>query len=159
MPSINSKSPGRSLPARGAWIEISTLAKRPLNITSLPARGAWIEMRPAQCSAPRQHQSLPARGAWIEISVPTGMSIIAPSRSPHGERGLKCGYCGCVADCRCRSPHGERGLKSHDCAFTEPPPCGRSPHGERGLKYPGLAIQHTHPGSLPARGAWIEISA
>ena len=35
---------------------------------------------------------------------------------------------------------------------------GRPPHGGRGLKYPGLAIQHTHPGwSPPARGAWIEM--
>ena len=36
-------------------------------------------------------------------------------------------------------------------------PDGRSPHGERGLKYgaagPGSAV----PGSLPARGAWVEI--
>ena len=35
---------------------------------------------------------------------------------------------------------------------------GRSPHGERGLKFIGAA--HVHPvlGSLPTRGAWIEIT-
>ena len=57
-------------------------------------------------------QSLPARGAWIEISVPTGMSIVAPSRSPHGERGLKSAYVffGFTVVTG-RSPHGERGLK------------------------------------------------
>ena len=33
-----------SLPARGAWIEISLQRKLILGIRSLPARGAWIEI-------------------------------------------------------------------------------------------------------------------
>ena len=34
---------------------------------------------------------------------------------------------------------------------------GRSPHGERGLKYrAGIPVPY-HAGSLPSRGAWIEI--
>ena len=33
----------------------------------------------------------------------------------------------------------------------------RSPHGERGLKSPTAAPPGPWPGSLPARGAWVEI--
>ncbi len=33
----------------------------------------------------------------------------------------------------------------------------RSPHGERGLKYSGGAAEHKERGSLPSRGAWIEM--
>ena len=32
-------------------------------------------------------------------------------RSPHGERGLKCGSVGRAGEDAGRSPHGERGLK------------------------------------------------
>ncbi len=35
---------GRSLPARGAWIEITFVAAVDAADPSLPARGAWIEM-------------------------------------------------------------------------------------------------------------------
>ena len=67
--------PGRSLPARGAWIEISTIAY------------AWYVWR----------VSLPARGAWIEIIALKSYWGRGRSRSPQGERGLKCptadGYC------------------------------------------------------------------
>ena len=34
--------------------------------------------------------SLPTRGAWIEITPPGKTHSAARSRSPHGERGLKC---------------------------------------------------------------------
>ena len=34
----------RSLPSRGAWIEIFAPPNRPENQSSLPSRGAWIEM-------------------------------------------------------------------------------------------------------------------
>ena len=34
---------------------------------------------------------------------------------------------------------------------------GRSPHGERGLKYALCEAAALFYGSLPARGAWIEI--
>ena len=34
----------RSLPARGAWIEITLIATLTRHAASLPARGAWIEM-------------------------------------------------------------------------------------------------------------------
>ena len=58
----------KSLPARGAWIEMkpSTLS-RP-SLSSLPARGAWIEIRCLGAAA-AWRWSLPARGAWIEIHL------------------------------------------------------------------------------------------
>ena len=34
-----------SLPARGAWIEISWTDWKDLKTPSLPARGAWIEIK------------------------------------------------------------------------------------------------------------------
>ena len=34
----------KSLPVRGAWIEINTRPKWPEKERSLPVRGAWIEM-------------------------------------------------------------------------------------------------------------------
>ena len=36
--------------------------------------------------------------------------------------------------------------------------CSRSPQGERGLKYHSRTQFLVHIGSLPARGAWIEMS-
>ena len=58
----------RSLPSRGAWIEIS---RSPEGITmgcrSLPSRGAWIEIRAPHVVHNVLCRSLPSRGAWIEI--------------------------------------------------------------------------------------------
>ena len=103
-----------------------------------------------------------------------------PSRSPHGERGLKCLNClyvinsfrslptrGAWIEIFChicyrtvtnsRSPHGERGLK-YLCEGGLLRKDSRSPHGERGLKWRqqtrGVAELRR---SLPTRGAWIEI--
>ena len=80
----------RSLPARGAWIEIeneftvagpgcsrSPRGERGLKYRlhaytttiqrSLPARGAWIEIVTRYPCEACARASLPARGAWIEI--------------------------------------------------------------------------------------------
>ena len=102
----------RSLPARGAWIEITEF-RRDIHVVtrrsphgerglklilvitalavlgSLPARGAWIEIFPWPQQLQRRRRSLPARGAWIEISGVSGAISSSTSRSPHGERGLK----------------------------------------------------------------------
>ena len=56
---------------------------------SLPARGAWIEIDKAAALFDTIERSLPARGAWIEIDSEQAMTYTEPSRSPHGERGLK----------------------------------------------------------------------
>ena len=63
----------KSLPVRGAWIEIVRSCRALYPRQSLPVRGAWIEMR-SGFSAPRfQSRSLPVRGAWIEIP---GMRVL-----------------------------------------------------------------------------------
>ena len=55
-----------------------------------------------------------------------------------------------------RSPPGERGLKCNRDADIKAPKC-RSPPGERGLKYLSSAINMSVSLSLPSRGARIEI--
>ena len=123
--------------------------------------------------------SLPTRGAWIEISRISWHPPILESRSPHGERGLKCRLLLPSIKIRSRSPHGERGLKSvtltlQACAVPSLPTRGawieilqrlcyrslaesRSPHGERGLKYRIYTVLLMFRRSLPTRGAWIEM--
>ena len=55
---------------------------------SLPTRGAWIEIRePLLCGT--CITSLPTRGAWIEMACGRRVVDIDLRRSPHGERGLK----------------------------------------------------------------------
>ena len=81
----------KSLPARGAWIEISCAAATSRSHLSLPARGAWIEINGQAVSFDYGvPTSLPARGAWIEMYHCLIPSFPSLSRSPHGERGLKC---------------------------------------------------------------------
>ena len=82
---------GRSLPSRGAWIEIckspptwafrmmvaplagsvdrnrSTLTQEIDTYESLPSRGAWIEILPPGAQRRLWLRSLPSRGAWIEM--------------------------------------------------------------------------------------------
>ncbi len=57
----------RSLPSRGAWIEMSAFGEDVMLLQSLPSRGAWIEIPPG-FSGVSGVSSLPSRGAWIEIS-------------------------------------------------------------------------------------------
>ena len=106
-----------SLPTRGAWIEMSALpmwpppsssrsphGERGLKLRrgggcaggarSLPTRGAWIEIMRVRTLPSPPWESLPTRGAWIEIPRGRGYDENYFSRSPHGERGLKCS-----ADC------------------------------------------------------------
>ena len=147
----------RSLPLRGAWIEIMYIKKSGVKQMSLPLRGAWIEIGVAvltqvpssrspcgerglkfflSLSVCYRSLSLPLRGAWIEMTnCPSSISKY-PSRSPCGERGLKLPTRGDWSSFLSRSPCGERGLKS--------------------ALAPSLA---SSAASLPLRGAWIEISA
>ena len=149
--------PLQSLPSRGAWIEIRYALHQLHGGKSLPSRGAWIEIfcgfprppfgrvapltggggwnKPPPPPTPGAVLSLPSRGAWIEIMTHSPHLPEWPSRSPHGERGLKS---------RCQVPRLFYLLR-------------RSPHGERGLKsiFGGTNLFTTM--SLPSRGAWIEI--
>ena len=127
----------RSLPVRGAWIEIVEAHEERLGFqSSLPVRGAWIEISGQAAQGSANERSLPVRGAWIEIASPVAPSAYPKGRSPCGERGLKF------------QTHGQ----NHCVA-------GRSPCGERGLKFFQLFLQPKGVPSLPVRGAWIEINA
>ena len=57
------------------------------NAKSLPSRGAWIEIDGRRGWPALPLASLPSRGAWIEIAEMTGTELYAEGRSPHGERG------------------------------------------------------------------------
>ena len=57
----------KSLPVRGAWIEIGKAARLAHQPSSLPVRGAWIEMLGNCGTSAICRWSLPVRGAWIEI--------------------------------------------------------------------------------------------
>ena len=79
---------------------------------SLPSRGAWIEIVEHGFVIGVCVASLPSRGAWIEIFAIIRRIYCMPSRSPHGERGLKSVDTSKVVRLQTRrSPHGERGLK------------------------------------------------
>ena len=78
-------------------------------LKSLPPRGAWIEISGSKGHTSTS-ESLPPRGAWIEISSYVNVKKRA-CRSPHGERGLKCVWLAGIMAGNRRSPHGERGLK------------------------------------------------
>ena len=131
----------KSLPARGAWIEIrcanagnnryccrSPHGERGLKCLndvlvfrtkmSLPARGAWIEIR-RRANIDQTAKSLPARGAWIEISlIFFGITILPslPARGAWIEIQLRRW---CKEFDIGRSPHGERGLKYDDAAKSD----------------------------------------
>ncbi len=102
----------KSLPSRGAWIEIKIkdgsprtsssrsprgerglklrliLGRRKL-VKSLPSRGAWIEIIIHYGHIRTLLMSLPSRGAWIEIQIHLDRRRKHARRSPRGERGLK----------------------------------------------------------------------
>ena len=79
-----------SLPVRGAWIEILLQISIRKIWTSLPVRGAWIEIAAFGAQSVTMKLSLPVRGAWIETPRVAVLFCRNGSRSPCGERGLKC---------------------------------------------------------------------
>ena len=85
-----------------------------------------------------------------------GDTVSDARRSPCGERGLKLCKAHACAVLPGRSPCGERGLKSVSPAQSTRWN-SRSPCGERGLKSCARQSVHHRQGSLPVRGAWIEI--
>ena len=124
----------RSLPSRGAWIEI-------YSITELVSAGAGRSPRGERGlklgdtdTATEASQSLPSRGAWIEIKPAKHAKFCGYRRSPRGERGLKSMDTGSLSQTvNSRSPRGERGLKSVPLHILQGT-VRRSPRGERGLK-------------------------
>ena len=104
----------KSLPVRGAWVEIlacfhadirqhgrspcgerglklAVLAANNVIIVSLPVRGAWVEITEI-VTVTDCRRSLPVRGAWVEMLGFWLLHKNPSGRSPCGERGLKsCG--------------------------------------------------------------------
>ena len=76
----------KSLPSRGAWIEIAPFMALESAFASLPSRGAWIEIEKIFLGSV-MIKSLPSRGAWIEIRRGNCSLPCPPRRSPRGERG------------------------------------------------------------------------
>ena len=147
----------RSLPARGARIEIAmqgkpfagTTSRSPQGerglkfrfvlpfappFASLPARGARIEIGTCFLHVSAVCRSLPARGARIEMATHPSWHARTPRRSPQGERGLKSAYSS-------RHHSKPRSLPARGARIE----IWRSPSSS------GC------PASLPARGARIEI--
>ena len=125
----------RSLPIRGAWIEIRTRMRESSSSMSLPIRGAWIEICLAM-SVLLACASLPIRGAWIEI---INCNVVNPSRygrSPSGERGLKCAWADTLKFVSTSLPIRGAWIEIWNPTRT----CS------------------TRTRSLPIRGAWIEMS-
>ena len=58
----------RSLPVRGAWVEILNLRRNVRILASLPVRGAWVEILPLSVRG-SFCTSLPVRGAWVEMET------------------------------------------------------------------------------------------
>ena len=146
----------RSLPVRGAWIEISIrfgICGSQMRRSPCGERGLkWFFAERQSCRT----MSLPVRGAWIEILPVSPSSPTVSCRSPCGERGLKYNHSFFPPVNPGRSPCGERGLKSVR-RIQHHRREGRSPCGERGLKSLFFCRCGCPLTSLPVRGAWIEI--
>ena len=59
----------RSLPVRGAWVEMQVLMMSILTALSLPVRGAWVEISNSRATTRAMSLSLPVRGAWVEMRL------------------------------------------------------------------------------------------
>ena len=78
--------------------------------------------------------SLPVRGAWIEMLRPITKLRLASSRSPCGERGLKCLTAEATDVSTMSLPVRGAWIEINQAAGVAPQNGGRSPCGERGLK-------------------------
>ena len=58
-------------------------------LRSLPVRGAWVEMVFLKVGGGWRISSLPVRGAWVEMRRRRPVRLMMARRSPCGERGLK----------------------------------------------------------------------
>ena len=123
----------KSLPVRGAWIEIGKAARLAHQPSSLPVRGAWIEIV-RSCRALYPRQSLPVRGAWIEIDCTCPWRLRKCRRSPCGERGLKCSAASGANAGALSLPVRGAWIEIIVDGVVVTVPRGRSPCGERGLK-------------------------
>ena len=78
----------RSLPARGARVEIMCLVNGSRDVLSLPARGARVEIVSVDIDV-RDVGGRSPQGERGLKSLPDRDRLLPPRRSPQGERGLK----------------------------------------------------------------------
>ena len=77
----------KSLPSRGAWIEILNKPKVSLSLKVAPLAGSVDRNEIGGQTYTDGHLSLPSRGAWIEITRYDLEYGHYDRRSPRGERG------------------------------------------------------------------------
>ena len=80
-------------------------------LLSHPARGGWIEITTLLSGLRVQVKSHPARGGWIEMICFLGWTARTNRPTPHGVGGLKCNKAGVTAADISPTPHGVGGLK------------------------------------------------
>ena len=148
--------PGRSLPMRGEWIEMSRTLVLSRAFQSLPMRGEWIEIQRQFCRQRALYGLSPCGESGLKFAVHRG-ALEPLGLSPCGESGLKwlpgdAGAPGAASlpmrgewieiyafpwaftSFPCLSPCGESGLKYlEDCETTRE--ARLSPCGESGLKW------------------------
>ena len=102
--------------------------------------------------------SLPARGAWIEMTAEACIHTNRNySRSPHGERGLKCETCeACCGALSASLPARGAWIEMYLDAFGSIESKSLPARGAW-IEMPEDATGSIASWSLPARGAWIEI--
>ena len=89
---VTGEKPGitfdRRSPCGERRLKFPNVSTRGGKARSLPMRGAWIEISAGSGNLSFTGTSLPMRGAWIEIAGDCRVNH-QQSRSPCGERGLK----------------------------------------------------------------------
>ncbi len=124
-----------SLPARGAWIEITWNIVVYTTVVCRSPQGERGSKSITSDIDTKTNASLPARGAWIEIAISTMHTRIANGRSPQGERGSK--------------PANPTHQQPSPRVAPRKGSVDRNPSKRSAATYSSR--------SLPARGAWIEI--
>ena len=146
-----------SLPAWGAWIEIKLQMSRSLYLTCRSPHGERGLKCPSSTLSANYELSLPAWGAWIEMPMPCVLFVCPPVAPRMGSVDWNHCFPGGGTPAQVAPPMGSVDWNykatmealGYDC---------RSPHGERGLKCYWHFCKLGRRPSLPAWGAWIEIS-
>ena len=156
-PSSSSYKGTKSLPSRGAWIEIASgpwTARCPR--TSLPSRGAWIEIRGMSIENLRK-MSLPSRGAWIEIQA-AGCRLERTGSLPSRGAWIEMAYSKLADLYTIVAPLAGSVDRNHAVGDVDRVATGVAPLAGSVDRNPAAgAAGHAPDTSLPSRGAWIEM--
>ena len=126
----------KSLPSRGAWIEIDALTNSSRRAApSLPSRGAWIEIR--QKRGPYRHDQVAPLAGSVDRNVPIWPKLsMLPSVAPLAGSVDRNGF-----------------DVNQEVSYLVAPLAGSV---DRNRNY--QALDTSMEASLPSRGAWIEIA-